>query len=67
MDLGRTNDARIQRDHALGLDENLNVRRDWEKEKATAHKRMICSRCCVERGTEGEVWCLGCLGAERPS
>jgi hypothetical protein len=28
------------------------------------HKRMVCSRCCVERGTEGEVWCLGCLMAE---
>jgi hypothetical protein len=28
------------------------------------HKRMICSRCCVERGTEGEVCCLGCLMAE---
>ncbi len=28
------------------------------------HKGMICSRCCVERGTEGEVWCLGCLRME---
>lgn len=25
------------------------------------HKSMICSRCCVERGSEGEVWCFGCL------
>jgi hypothetical protein len=28
------------------------------------HRGRICSRCCVERGTEGEVWCLGCLRAE---
>jgi len=28
------------------------------------HRRTICSRCCVEKGTEGEVWCLGCLRSE---
>ena len=28
------------------------------------HRRMVCSRCCVEKGTEGEVWCLGCLRSE---
>ncbi|RFU24520.1 hypothetical protein B7463_g11813, partial [Scytalidium lignicola] len=28
------------------------------------HRRMVCSRCCVERGPEGEVWCLGCLRSE---
>ncbi|KAI0842145.1 hypothetical protein F5Y06DRAFT_259103 [Hypoxylon sp. FL0890] len=25
------------------------------------HREMICSRCCVERGPEGDVVCLGCL------
>ena len=25
------------------------------------HRRMVCSRCCVERGQDGEVVCLGCL------
>ncbi|KAI1780048.1 hypothetical protein F4818DRAFT_401550 [Hypoxylon cercidicola] len=25
------------------------------------HRAMICSRCCVERGSEGDVVCLGCL------
>lgn len=35
------------------------------EEKGQGHKGMVCSRCCVERGTEGEVWCLGCLRAER--
>lgn len=27
----------------------------------SAHHAMICSRCCVEEGAEGEVVCLGCL------
>lgn len=27
------------------------------------HKGMICSRCCAERGPDGDVWCLGCLKA----
>ncbi|KAI1661473.1 hypothetical protein F4813DRAFT_230475 [Daldinia decipiens] len=25
------------------------------------HRELICSRCCVERGPEGDVVCLGCL------
>ncbi|KAI2614501.1 uncharacterized protein GGS25DRAFT_472018 [Hypoxylon fragiforme] len=25
------------------------------------HREMVCSRCCVERGSEGDVVCLGCL------
>ena len=28
------------------------------------HRSKICSRCCVEKGKEGEVRCLGCLRAE---
>ncbi|GAW18098.1 hypothetical protein ANO14919_075690 [Xylariales sp. No.14919] len=29
------------------------------------HRRVICSRCCVERGSEGDVVCLGCLSGMR--
>ncbi|KAH7034993.1 uncharacterized protein B0I36DRAFT_360445 [Microdochium trichocladiopsis] len=29
--------------------------------RARGHRDVICSRCCVERGSEGEVVCLGCL------
>ncbi|KAF7868469.1 hypothetical protein EAF04_005000 [Stromatinia cepivora] len=32
--------------------------------KGMQHRGMVCSRCCVERGTEGEVLCLGCLRVE---
>ncbi|KAI6712526.1 hypothetical protein PZA11_003431 [Diplocarpon coronariae] len=28
------------------------------------HRDQICSGCCVEKGAEGEVWCLGCLRKE---
>ncbi|KAG6007170.1 hypothetical protein E4U21_006273 [Claviceps maximensis] len=28
---------------------------------ASGHRSVVCSRCCVERGAEGEVICLGCL------
>ncbi|KAJ2979117.1 hypothetical protein NQ176_g3442 [Zarea fungicola] len=34
---------------------------------ACGHRSVVCSRCCVERGPEGEVTCLGCLvGAVSP-
>ncbi|KAI0535702.1 hypothetical protein GGR58DRAFT_428167 [Xylaria digitata] len=29
------------------------------------HRRVICSRCCVEKGSEGDVVCLGCLAGMR--
>ena len=25
------------------------------------HRKRVCSSCCVEIGSEGEVWCLGCV------
>jgi hypothetical protein len=28
------------------------------------HRGMVCSQCCVERGVDGEVRCLGCLRVE---
>ncbi|PON20348.1 hypothetical protein TGAM01_v210790 [Trichoderma gamsii] len=48
--------------HAPQHDDN--ERRDtFNKGSAnsSAHHAMICSRCCVEEGAEGEVVCLGCL------
>ncbi|KAI1300337.1 hypothetical protein F5Y03DRAFT_397284 [Xylaria venustula] len=29
------------------------------------HRGVICSRCCVEKGPEGDVVCLGCLAGMR--
>jgi hypothetical protein len=53
------------KDERAGLENDLANGRQTEDEGIIReHKRMICSRCCVERGTEGEVWCLGCLMAE---
>lgn len=34
---------------------------NWNSANSSAHHAMICSRCCVEEGAEGEVVCLGCL------
>lgn len=28
------------------------------------HKARICSGCCVEKGEEGEVFCVGCVEEE---
>ncbi|PQE04068.1 cytochrome c1 heme precursor protein [Rutstroemia sp. NJR-2017a BVV2] len=36
---------------------------DWV-ERGIEHRGVVCSRCCVERGEEGEVICLGCLRME---
>ena len=33
-------------------------------ESFSRHDSVICSRCCVEKGAEGEVWCFGCLEAQ---
>lgn len=30
-------------------------------QQGVAHKQVVCSGCCVERGVDGEVVCLGCL------
>ena len=43
--------------------DDLGGRAEWDRQMKD-HKGMVCSRCCVERGTEGEVWCMGCLRAE---
>jgi hypothetical protein len=36
----------------------------WERPRGSEHRGKVCSRCCVEKGSEGEVWCLGCLKAQ---
>ncbi|KAF4337063.1 hypothetical protein FBEOM_9052 [Fusarium beomiforme] len=28
---------------------------------AVGHQSVVCSRCCIERGAEGDVTCLGCF------
>ncbi|KAM0203744.1 hypothetical protein ACHAPA_006319 [Fusarium lateritium] len=28
---------------------------------AVGHRTVVCSRCCIERGAEGDVTCLGCF------
>lgn len=47
----------------VGLEKKVLGGGTWEMERRKEHRGKVCSRCCVERGPEGEVWCLGCLRA----
>lgn len=47
-----------------GGEGNEDVRGNPEWGGGASHCEVICSRCCVERGEEGEVRCLGCLWKE---
>lgn len=38
----------------------------WGRGEGRGHRERICSQCCVELGTEGEVRCLGCLEIQGP-
>lgn len=42
----------------VGKKQHSNGTTGWT---AKGHGSVICSRCCVERGSEGDVVCLGCL------
>ncbi|KAH7163101.1 hypothetical protein B0J13DRAFT_29772 [Dactylonectria estremocensis] len=42
--------------------ENHSTRQEPKKGWAAGgHRAVVCSRCCIERGAEGDVACLGCL------
>lgn len=63
LDLGLDGDEKL----GLGLWDEGRVERGVEGKMEMdrgMHRGMVCSRCCVERGVEGEVWCLGCLRVE---
>jgi hypothetical protein len=61
-DMGTEHEYRVDID-AAGL-EDVRRREPWEKGLVKTHRGMVCSRCCVERGSEGEVWCLGCVDTQ---
>lgn len=41
-----------------GHDDQELRRKGWD---AAGHRGVVCSRCCIERGAEGDIVCLGCL------
>ncbi|KAJ6445984.1 DNL zinc finger domain-containing protein [Purpureocillium lavendulum] len=53
-----THDDSRQPDPPLEGRRDAKVGKGWD---ACGHRAVVCSRCCVERGREGEVVCLGCL------
>ncbi|KAF7559540.1 hypothetical protein G7046_g4606 [Stylonectria norvegica] len=50
--------AHEQEDHHGSRPTGDGPRKGWD---AGGHRAMVCSRCCIERGAEGDVACLGCL------
>ncbi|KAL2158082.1 hypothetical protein VTH06DRAFT_4892 [Thermothelomyces fergusii] len=49
-----------QQQHGRGEGRTLQAQEQgWTT--GSKHRQMVCSRCCVERGEDGEVVCLGCL------
>lgn len=62
---------RVDEDHVMGdgdatFEDKVEQRRVDENKwpEMGGHRSKVCSRCCVEKGKEGEVRCLGCLTAE---
>ncbi|OAA33152.1 hypothetical protein AAL_00617 [Moelleriella libera RCEF 2490] len=50
------------RHHSRRDDDDDNATsRDLQGWAASGHRSVVCSRCCVEKGHQGEVVCLGCL------
>jgi hypothetical protein len=57
-DADAVNDGSSRQQHLQGADGKGGEMDGWAK---GGHRKMICSRCCVERGRDGDVVCLGCL------
>lgn len=62
---GNSNNTSNNNDAQGGLDdkdqrpgEPSSGKSDWV---SGGHRQMVCSRCCVEKGPDGDVVCLGCL------
>jgi hypothetical protein len=49
-------DVRQEPDHTTG---------DTSWTSAGEHRTVVCSQCCIERGAEGDVVCLGCLSRSK--
>ncbi|KAI5466043.1 hypothetical protein BGZ63DRAFT_375160 [Mariannaea sp. PMI_226] len=49
----------------LQSSEQYGERSDGQRDRkgwvAGGHRSVVCSRCCIERGAEGDVTCLGCF------
>jgi hypothetical protein len=63
-------DTRMALSLQMLMDDGLGGREAYDRDTLDAagpasesHRDMVCSQCCVERGPDGELRCLGCLGA----
>jgi hypothetical protein len=62
-------DAHQDASHS-GASESHGQRETWRRQHSNSqedgwaaggHRQVVCSRCCIEKGSEGDVVCLGCL------
>jgi hypothetical protein len=61
---GGQNRTPVEREEHDKMDLRMSWRAGEDMTGCHEHRERICSHCCVERGTDGEVWCLGCLRVE---
>ncbi|KAL1884267.1 hypothetical protein VTK73DRAFT_3251 [Phialemonium thermophilum] len=56
---GQNNSATLNNESEQHTDDGNGSEADrWVKE---GHHQVVCSRCCVEKGPDGDIVCLGCL------
>ncbi|KAH6619207.1 hypothetical protein B0J18DRAFT_237665 [Chaetomium sp. MPI-SDFR-AT-0129] len=60
-DAGETSFTMLDADDESGQDQQHPQRVEEGWTRGGGHRRVVCSRCCVERGQDGEVVCLGCF------
>jgi len=59
-DVDRENEADRRREGSVNHHQQRTGKHAWAA-SGSGHRQMVCSRCCVERGQDGDVVCLGCL------
>jgi len=59
-----TTDGKHETNNRGDEPETGNEKHHGDFNKAWEHHRVVCSRCCIEKGADGEVRCFGCLRAE---
>ncbi|KAJ9139094.1 hypothetical protein NKR23_g8045 [Pleurostoma richardsiae] len=57
----RPPDGTSDKSQDWGQKDSSKAEQGWAAGGRGGHRQTICSRCCVERGADGDVVCLGCL------
>lgn len=57
----RMEDGAFVEEERNGSEARTNRGGTWSRGQERGHWGRICSQCCIEKGPQGEVVCLGCL------